>query len=127
MKNILPILIVFLFFACSMCKIAKQSSIQEIQFGNGGGFIGVETTYSLKADGSLWKQDRKIKKLSCDSLNTIYELAEQLPQEDYMHPGNTYSFIRLVSRDTMYYYTWTWENKPNFKIVELYTKLHKQL
>ncbi len=84
-------------------------------------------SYSLKADGALYKQEQLIKKLSCDSLVSIYELAERLPQEDFIHPGNTYSFIRLVLREGSYYYTWTWDCEPNEKIIELYTKLGKQL
>ena len=113
--------------ACSTCKVAKLSSIREIQFGNGGGFMGTVTTYCLKVDGSLYKQEQMLKKLTCDSLSIIFELAEQLPKEDFIQPGNTYYFIRLVSREASLYYTWTWENKPNDKIIELYTKLSKQL
>lgn len=127
MNKTMPIIIMLLLSSCSTCKIAKQSSIREIQFGNGGGFTGAVTTYCLKADGSLYKQEQLIKRLTCDSLCTIYELAEQLPQEDFIHPGNTYSFIRLVAYDTLHYYQWTLENKPNENIVELYLKLSKQL
>ena len=127
MKKILFLLFIFLLSACSTCKVAKQSPIREIQFGNGGGFTGVVTTYCLKADGALYKQEQMIKKLTCDSLSSIYELAEQLPKEDYIHPGNTYSFIKIMSRDSTYYYAWMWENKPHVIFVELYTKLSKQL
>lgn len=127
MKKIFSIIIVFLLCACSTCNVEKQSSIQEIQFGNGGGFTGAIITYSLKADGTLYMQEQRVKKISCDSLNTIYELAEQVPQEDFIHPGNTYSFIRLMSRDTVNYYEWSLSNKPNEKIIELYTKLNNQL
>ena len=127
MKKIVISLFIFLLCACSMCKVAQQSPIQEIQFGNGGGFTGGVTTFYLKADGSLWKHDQMLKKLSCDSLNAIYDLAEQLPHEDFIHPGNTYSFIKFVSHDATYYYTWTWEDKPKEIFVELYSKLSKQL
>lgn len=127
MKKVYLILIVILLSACSTCKVAEKSPIREIQFGNGGGFTGALTTYYLKADGSLWKQGQKLKNLSCDSLSTIYELAEQLPQEDFIYPNNTYSFIRLTSRDTTYYYTWSWGEMPDKKVIELYLKLNKQL
>ena len=127
MKKMVALSFVFLLCACSTCKVAKQSTIREIQFGNGGGFTGAVSTYCLRADGSMCQKDRVIKKLSCDSLSAIYELAEQLPQEDYIHPGNTYSFIKIVYRDISYYYSWNRENAPNQKIVELFTKLSKQL
>lgn len=127
MKKVFPILIMFLLSSCSTCKVAMYSPIHEIQFGSGGGFAGEITTYNLKADGSLWRQEQRIKKLSCDSLSAIYELVEQLPKEEYIHPGNAYSFIKLVYHDTTYYYTWTWANKPDQKIIELYTKLNSQL
>jgi len=127
MQKIVFLLLIILQCACSTCNIAKHSPIREIHFGNGGGFSGTKATYCLKADGSLWKQEQMLKKLSCDSLSSIYELAEQLPHEDFIHPSNTYCFIKLMSRDTTYYYAWVWENIPNEKIVELYIKLGKQL
>ena len=128
MKN--QLWIIFLAFslsACSVCKVARHTPIQEIQFGQGGGFSGMVSTYKLRVDGTLWNQDKKITKLSCDSLDAIIELAEQLPKQNFVHPGNTYSFVRVLFPNETYYYAWSWGDLPDKKVTELYLKLNKQL
>ena len=127
MKKLLILPLLLTLCACSTCKVAKQSPINEIQFGNGGGFTGAVTTYTLKNDGTLWKQDDKIKKIPCDSISSIYELAEQLPKENFVHPSNTYSFVRIISSGNTHYYAWSFGNMPDKKVTELYQKLNKQL
>jgi len=128
MKQFSIILFAILFVSCTTCKVAKTSPIREIQFGSGGGFTGARTTYSLKADGSLWKGNEKIKTLSCDSLTSIFELAETLPKENFVHPNNTYSFVRIIRSGTTYYYTWSWGNStPSKPVSDIYFKLNKQL
>ena len=113
--------------ACSACKVAKSSPIQEIRFGHGGGFTGAVRSYTLKSDGTIWQQDKQIKKIPCDSLSAIFELVEELPQADYVHPGNTYHFVRINMPDKKYNYTWSPDQLPDRKVVELYFKLNKQL
>lgn len=128
MRHIFICLAAMLLVACSTtCKVAKNSPINEIQFGNGGGVTGLVTCYTVKADGSLWKEDKQIKTLSRDTLSSIYELVEKLPKENYVHPGNTYSFLRVHIHENVYYYTWSWDSLPDKVAVELFTKLNKQL
>lgn len=117
----------FIVSACSTCKVVQQSPIQEIQFGSGGGFSGIVTTYTLRKDGSIWEQKKKIAKLSCDSLDAIFELAEQIPQHNYIRPDNMYSFIRIITKNQTFYYTWSWPNMPDKKVTELFSKLNTQL
>lgn len=129
MKRIVYILVCFVLMlsACSICKVAKNSPVQEIQFGSGGGFTGAVTTYTIEKNGTLWIQDKKITKLSCDSISAIIEMAEQLPKQNFIQPDNTYSFVRIFTSDETYYYAWSWGNFPDKKVIELYLKLNKQL
>ena len=127
MRNgIFIILSALVLSACSTCKVAKLSPIQEIQYGSGGGFTGNVTTYTLKSDGTLWQQEKQISKLSCDALSSIFELAEQLPKEDFVQPGNVYSFVKIISKDATYYYAWTAGKLPDTKVTELYSKLNNK-
>lgn len=127
MRNILfVILSAFVLSACSTCKVAKSSPIQEIQYGSGGGFTGNVTTYTLKSDGTLWQQEKQISKLSCDALSSIFDLAEQLPKEGFVQPGNVYSFVKIISKDATYYYAWSAGKLPDTKVTELYTKLNNR-
>ena len=127
-RKILFLLSVVVLTACSTCKVEKSTSIHEIQFGNGGGFTGIVTSYSLKSNGILLKEGKKISKLSCDSLEAIFEIAEQLPKENFVHPNNTYSFIKVFSDGKTYYYSWSCGNMvPHEKIIDLHNKLMRQL
>lgn len=101
--------------ACSTQKLAIQSPIKEIQFGNGGGVTGTVTTYKIKTDCTLWKNDNLLKSIPRDSLSAILEYVEQLPKENYLHPDNIYSFVRIIQKDTTYYYVWSWGQSPNKK------------
>ena len=126
MRNILFILSALVLYACSTCKVAKLSPILEIQYGSGGGFTGNVTTYALKSDGTLWQQEKQISKLSCDALSSIFNLAEQLPKENFVQPGNVYTFVKIISKDATYYYAWSAGKLPDTKVTELYTKLNNQ-
>ena len=126
MKKVIYVIIALLLSACSTCKVAKSSPIQEIQYGSGGGFSGTVSAYTLKSDGTLWQQKKQISKLSCAALCSIFELAEQLPKEDFVQPGNVYSFVKIISKDATYYYAWAAGQLPDAKVIELYSKLNNQ-
>ena len=126
MKNIFICLITIPLVACSICKVRRTSPISEIQYGSGGGFTGGVISYTLKSDGSLWKNDKQISKLSCDSLSAIFQMADQLPKENFVQPGNAYSFIKIISKNTTCYYAWFAGDLPDTKVIELYTKLNNQ-
>lgn len=113
--------------ACSTQKLAIQSPIKEIQFGNGGGITGAVTTYTIKPDCTLWKNDNMLKNIPRDTIAAIFECAEQLPKQNYIHPDNIYSFVRIIQNDTTYYYVWSLGQTPDKKIINLYIKLNKQL
>ena len=125
-NGMLYVVIILLFAACSTSKVTKPSPIQKIQYGSGGGFAGNVTTYTLKADGTLWLQEKQIAKLSCDDLSSLLELAEQLPNENYVRPSNTYYFVQVILKDTTYYWSWNAGNLPDPKVTELYIKLNKR-
>lgn len=127
MKKALLSFIPMMLVACSTCKVAQMTPVKEIQYGSGGGYTGAVKTYSLKADGTLWEENKKIAKLSCDTLYSIYEYAELLPKENYVHPMNSYSFVRILTRDKTYYYVWSWSDKPPMEIINIYQKLIRQL
>lgn len=127
MKQIVFYMMVLVLSSCSVCKVAKSSPVREIHFGNGGGFTGNVTSYTLKNDGTLWQEGQQLKKISCDSLSVIFEMAEDMPRKDYVQPGNTYTFIRIITADGQHYYSWSLGPMPDKRIFELYQKLTRQL
>ncbi|MCF8247736.1 MAG: hypothetical protein K9J37_20240 [Saprospiraceae bacterium] len=109
MKKILPVLPLFLLAILPACKVAKYTPdklpIRQIVFGDGGGFAGIETTYTLLENGQLFKQvgvegsftelkpiKPKAAKVLFDKVNSL-----QLFKLDIDQPGNMYYFLRQVT------------------------------
>ena len=126
MKKFLFLLPLMMLCACSTCKTVKQSGIKEIQYGHGGGFTGAVTTYSLHRDGTLFEQDKQVKKLTCEQMSPLFEQAAALPKESFVRPENTYMFVRILTRDGQtYYYAWSLADMPDKQVIDLYTQLKK--
>ncbi|MCK6693012.1 MAG: hypothetical protein L6Q97_13045 [Thermoanaerobaculia bacterium] len=91
----------------SQCKHTKYTpeSLPEdrLLFGEGGGFAGIETTYTLLENGQLFKFDSKapgpleIAGTKKKTANRLFETAESLGllTLDFKHPGNVYQFIEF--------------------------------
>lgn len=106
MKKYILFLIAIIMSACSTCNVVKQTSIQKIQFGYGGGVTQSVTIYTLKPDGKLYKGQEIIKKVAKDDVLHIYEKATSLECNEINSPSNTFSFINIIKNDTSLYYCW---------------------
>ena len=89
---------------CKHPKYTAQTLPEErLSFGRGGGFTGVETTYTLLENGQLFKsvskgpEPEEIPGAKRKAAKKLFETAETLGllQTDFMYPGNTYSFIEF--------------------------------
>jgi len=101
-------------------------------FGNGGGFAGTETTYTLLENGQLFKSSSVAPKLtelkSCKRklADQLIETAEDLGilQLDFAHPGNIYKFIELKDDGQARRITW---GDPAHPVDEKIGALYEQL
>jgi hypothetical protein len=135
MKKILPIAAMLtLFFAA--CKTTKYSPdkfpIRQIVFGDGGGFAGIETSYTLLENGQLFKQvgvegaytelkaiKGKDAKILFDKVNSL-----QLFKLDIDKPGNMYYFLRQVTDHLDSRVTWgAGDYMPPQGLVSVYREL----
>jgi hypothetical protein len=135
MKKILPIAAMLtLFFAA--CKTTKYSPdkfpIRQIVFGDGGGFAGIETSYTLLENGQLFKQagvegaytelkaiKGKEAKVLFDKVNSL-----QLFKLDIDKPGNMYYFLRQVTDHLDSRVTWgAGDYMPPPGLVSVYREL----
>jgi len=106
------IILLILFNSCSVTK--NIYSIEKISFGNGGGFTGNVTEYTLDSNGtiskfeSIPKKSEIIKTIKKNEIQNIYKKAEELPLETYEfnHPGNNYNFIKVSKKGKEYYISW---------------------
>lgn len=89
------------------CKHPKYSPMdlpgEQIRFGNGGGFTGMEMTYTLLENGQVFKfgskapQPMEVAAAKRRTARRLFETAESLGllHTEFMHPGNTYQFIEF--------------------------------
>lgn len=109
MKNLLPAFALLALATLPACKTTKYTPdklpIRQIVFGDGGGFAGIETTYTLLENGQIFKQvgingsftelkpiKPKAAKVLFDKVNSL-----QLFKLDIDKPGNLYYFLRQVT------------------------------
>lgn len=120
----------------SHCKHPKYTAENlpedRITFGNGGGFAGIETSYTLLENGQLFKFDSKAPNLmemagpKKRAANNLFETAESLGllTLDFKYPGNIYQFIEFQDDGKKSRVAWGDSEHPvDPKIKELYNQL----
>ncbi len=121
MKVILYSTILILLNA-SNCSTEKD--FKGIKFGDGGGFTGAVTTYEIKTNGDVFKDDKKTKTVEASELKTIQKKIDKLSNESlkFNHPFNMYYFIEIDKNKIVW-------GDPAFPepsdIKELYSELQK--
>ncbi|MEQ1744554.1 MAG: hypothetical protein ABMA02_03955 [Saprospiraceae bacterium] len=103
-----------------------------LRFGNGGGFTGLETTYTLLENGQLFKNTSTapllVEQKTCNrkQADRLIESAENLGllKLDFMHPGNIYQFMELRDDGQIRRVTW---GDPAHPVDEKIRALYEQL
>jgi hypothetical protein len=108
---------------------------QQLRWGNGGGYAGRETTYTLLSNGQVFKQE--LKDTLAETVKTrrktaaaIYKTAESLnlAKLEFEHPGNIYSFLEWQDGDVVQRISWGDPAIPvNADIKSLYGQLNALL
>ena len=105
------------------CKHTRYSASdlpkEQIRFGKGGGFAGIEHAYTLLENGQLFQRlpdgslselkDTK-KRAAKGYFKTVETL--NLSNMDFMFPGNTYSFIEVPGTDGPHRISWGKADSP---------------
>lgn len=121
-----------LFVSCNKHYTAHQLPATLVTFGDGGGFTGAVTEYTLLENGQLFRSD-SMKKDTTEIGKLTKKQAKQLLQEvkalqlDKMtiqEPGNMYYFMGLKEEDQFHKITW---GSPNYTIDAKIEALHKKL
>ena len=120
----------------SQCKNIRYTpeSLPEdrLLFGEGGGFAGIETTYTLLENGQVFKFDSKapapveIGGTKKKAANRLFETAESLGllTLEFKHPGNIYQFIEFQDDGKKSRVVWGDKEHPvDPKIADLYQQL----
>ena len=107
----------FIIFLLSACKTYSPDQLPESQlrFGNGGGFAGIETTYTLLENGQLFKSSsvdtvqQELNKTKIKNAKQVFEqmTALQLDSIDLNSPGNVYQFVEKKVGTQSHRVVWT--------------------
>lgn len=95
-----------LFSACKTTKYTPDKlPIRQIVFGDGGGFAGIETSYTLLENGQIFKQVgvegpmQGLKSIKPKEAKALFDKVNslQLFKLDMDKPGNMYYYLRQVT------------------------------
>ncbi len=117
MRNLVAFTLLSLLFM-SNCKVIRYSAeklpVKQIVFGDGGGFIGVETSYILLENGQIFKKTgvggllQELSPIKQKQSKTLFEklATVQLYKLDINKPGNLYYFLQETNNETDSRATW---------------------
>jgi hypothetical protein len=109
MKNLLPIIALITLVILPACKTTKYTPekfpVRQIIFGDGGGFAGIETSYTLLENGQIFKQVgvegsyTELKPIKPKAAKELFDKVNslQLFKLDIDQPGNMYYFLRQIT------------------------------
>ena len=96
--NKILIILTLLLNSCMTGKQITNTGIEEINFGSGGGFTGIEHIYILEKDGSIKNKDQNVvNELKKKEVISVFENAKELTDFKLNQPENMYSFITIIS------------------------------
>lgn len=110
-----------LFSACTATFAIRQSEVQLIEFGYGGGVTQNVTSFVINSDGIVQQKGKIIRKIPKRELSKIFEDAANLGNS-FNYPQNTFSYIRVTKTNTEYYYCWS--EATSIPIITLFSKLN---
>lgn len=118
------LLLLSIFISCSANNAIVKTSIEEIQFGSGGGFTGKEITYTLNSKGKLTEGGKDLKQIDLKKTLLLFKLAKKLKTYSFNEPQNMYSFIVIQSKDNKNRIVWgLGSTKINKDVTDFYTQL----
>lgn len=130
--NLLLFMLAFsLLYTCKTERLMPgNTSSPYIIVGNGGGFTGMQTSYCLMKDGSVFQigdNDTTFNfmfKISKDLTTQLFSSYDQLGFKNFQlnDPGNRYFYIEYKDRGINHKILWN-SNSPNTKNLKIYHDL----
>lgn len=115
----------------------QQASDTRIQFGKGGGFTNLVTTYTLMENGQFFKEENmpqdtvtalpRLKRKNCKALFAKMESMDK-EQLEAQHPGNIYYFLEWISPEGNFRSVWGANDyEPAPQVKEMYKMLMEEV
>lgn len=121
-----------LFWFCKQQKYTTgKFPDKQLRWGNGGGFVGRETIFTLLENGQIFQTDMpdkmtELRKTKAGKAKKLYQTAQNLgiAKLTFDHPGNIYAFIEYQEGDMVQRITW---GDPKFPVDDRVKDLFAQL
>ncbi len=122
---------VLLVFCKNTQYTADNLPKEQIRFGKGGGFTGIEKSYTLLENGQLFEKNTSgnltgLDKASKKAVKVYFNAIENLHLDSvkFQYPGNTYSFIEVPNGDSFNRISWGDNQHPvDGPVQDLFNKL----
>ncbi|WP_121667625.1 hypothetical protein [Mesonia aquimarina] len=119
------VILILLLNSCIAEKQISETGVNEIQFGNGGGFAGKEVGFTLGQDGLIKNQnDSIVNKIDKKVVLSIFKTASKNKNVEFLKPQNLYSFLTIISPSSPNKIIWGRETNTVSKDIR---DLHKKL
>lgn len=109
--------------ALGSCNNSKTNAPEDyIRIGDGGGFAGKETLYTIYKNGTLEQTGKKLGKIRKSEVNQLFNNFSilKLDKEEWNKPGNLYKFIEFHGNGKMHRLTWDSHGKDINDNLNLY-------
>ena len=131
MKQLIILLLALFSFSFTKAPVGFQPEITSIRFGNGGGFAGIETVYSLNRKGEVHiiqvtlkaKNSTFVKFIGKKEAKVFFDAVKPLRDYQYNAPDNTYSFLEFIGEKTQRI-VWGDTTKVDTRVLSLYNNLN---
>lgn len=118
-KLTLVLLSLSITFYCCKSYTPDQLPEKQLVFGNGGGFAGIETAYTLLENGQLFKHNshdsipKELTKLGRKTAQQFFTALNDMAFDTISlnDPGNIYQFIQLQEEGKTHKVTWNAANE----------------
>jgi hypothetical protein len=79
-----------------------------IRIGNGGGFAGLETVFTIYRNGHIEQAGKKLAQIKDADTDQLFKniTALELDNIDWNRPGNLYKFIEYKQNNRIHRLTW---------------------
>lgn len=118
--------------ACHAPRYTAQTfPAEQLMFGNGGGFSGEETTYTLLPNGQLFQSSgfteaqEELEPVPKKEATRCFEQAHAVAHTPFNHPGNRYHFITYKTSSQENRIVWGGTEAPPAQVTALYNALTK--
>lgn len=126
LKTIVIMLLSMAIVSCVTNRLVGKNRVEQIVFGSGGGVTGKIVSYTLKSDGSLYRSNEFLRKISKKEVKPIFKKLSKVIDYKYSNPANMYQFIELTTDDSSNRIVWGFGDKNiDNQILESYKELKK--